>query len=611
MKEKFLKDIEEIYNYLSKTQEHKNSYFDITQGKENKEADELVDSFLEHIGVRRDEESVVASLTYLVNLREDALEQLLKQQGFTQDLIDTKLELAYHFNSKLYLQRFEELILFIEENSFLTPFYRSLISGVHSVGESITMWQSRWRDHIINGVNRELFELFKGDEDKIFQMLHKEELLDCKDGKIADRCYSVLIKTNGGYKRLSYSDAFVNEVIEVANKLTILIETLEGLEDEVYNQKSEWIRYFSAIKEAFSHSDPDNLVSLWADVDRAWMKITTPLQVGHPLEYYEDKYRKAVALEWDLRIINPAMQESSKVKGSIKEFATKLAKSFGADAQKVIAKNLQQVDTTQLYIGQPMLYYGAELNGLFSAQVVPNDEEVSSELGKKIFAYVDFVRENKAKKPIMQLAIDFFGIDFIQKQKSLINDNPELWNRIYDISTIGHEFGHILWIDSDTEVAMNAKGQFKNIEEFKATTGGLMAFFDNEQDELKELIIDDLVSRAVNLMAWREVTEVLPYYCEGLIHLELLYESGLLKIDNNMVKIDYSRYSSAKEIYQESYKELAKSYLQKDDASNYLAMFTKKVGEHYLPKTEKLADFVEYYYTQYQKIGNKVAKEFL
>ncbi len=611
MKEKFLKDIEEIYNYLSKTQEHKNSYFDITQGKENKEADELVDSFLEHIGVRRDEESVVASLTYLVNLREDALEQLLKQQGFTQDLIDTKLELAYHFNSKLYLQRFEELILFIEENSFLTPFYRSLISGVHSVGESITKWQSRWRDHIINGVNRELFELFKGDEDKIFQMLHKEELLDCKDGKIADRCYSVLIKTNGGYKRLSYSDAFVNEVIEVANKLTILIETLEGLEDEVYNQKSEWIRYFSAIKEAFSHSDPDNLVSLWADVDRAWMKITTPLQVGHPLEYYEDKYRKAVALEWDLRIINPAMQESSKVKGSIKEFATKLAKSFGADAQKVIAKNLKQVDTTQLYIGQPMLYYGAELNGLFSAQVVPNDEEVSSELGKKIFAYVDFVRENKAKKPIMQLAIDFFGIDFIQKQKSLINDNPELWNRIYDISTIGHEFGHILWIDSDTEVAMNAKGQFKNIEEFKATTGGLMAFFDNEQDELKELIIDDLVSRAVNLMAWREVTEVLPYYCEGLIHLELLYESGLLKIDNNMVKIDYSRYSSAKEIYQESYKELAKSYLQKDDASNYLAMFTKKVGEHYLPKTEKLAEFVEYYYTQYQKIGNKVAKEFL
>ena len=49
------------------------------------------------------------------------------------------------------------------------------------------------------------------------------------------------------------------------------------------------------------------------------------------------------------------------------------------------------IDKTQLYISTPMLYYGAEFNGLFSAQVVPNDEKVSGECGKKIFAFVDFV----------------------------------------------------------------------------------------------------------------------------------------------------------------------------------------------------------------------------
>jgi len=34
------------------------------------------------------------------------------------------------------------------------------------------------------------------------------------------------------------------------------------------------------------------------------MEIKTPFQISHPLEYYEDKYRKAVAPEWDLRILN-------------------------------------------------------------------------------------------------------------------------------------------------------------------------------------------------------------------------------------------------------------------------------------------------------------------
>ena len=610
-KELFLSDIQKIYDKLTSLQEEQNRYFDLVKGKEHKEAKELVDNFLDEVGIKYSKEAVVASLSYLINLREDSLIQLLKQQGFTQEQIDTKLELAYKFNAKRYLERFEKLITFIEEEQLLTPFYRAIISGVHSIGENFTKWQSRWRAHIINGVNRELFELFNGDEEKIFQMLQNENLLDCKNGKVADRCYSVLINKNGKYQRLSYYQAFEDEVKEIVKKLDILVEILEELEDRVYNQKREWIEYFLAIKEAFLHTNVDNLVSLWANVDRTWMKITTPLQVGHPLEYYEDKYRKAVALEWDLRVINPKMQKSSTTKESIKKMALNLAKEFGDEATRVIENNILQINRAQLYIGQPMLYYGAELNGLFSAQVVPNDEEVSSELGKKIFAYIDFVRENKKAKPIMQLSVNTFGIDFIKRQQQILNEYPDIWNRVYDISTIGHEFGHILWIDKDTEVLMNKKGQFKNIEEFKATTGGIMAFFENEELPLKDVFIDDLVNRAVSLMAWREVDEVLPYYCEGLIHLELLCESRLINIENSMVKIDYRNYKNFKEIYTLAYKELVKSYLQKEDASNFLELFTIKKDNHYLPKSNRLRDFVEEYYEQYQKIGNVVAKEFL
>ncbi len=610
-KEQFLEDIQKIYNKLSRNFDKLNGYYSLAKGKEHKEAQKLVDEFLDFIGIKKSKDAVFAALSYLVSLREDSLENLFAKEGLTQEQIDSKLELAYIFNSRLYLERFEEFINYIEIEQLLTPFYRAIISGVHTVGESITKWQSRWRGHIINGINRELYEHFKGDEDKIFEMLQNQNLLDCKNGKVADRCYSVLVSTKEGYKRLAYAKAFESEVNEVAMKLDILIDTLLDLEDEVFNQKQEWIAYFFALKEAFLHTNPDELVSLWADVDRAWMRITTPLQVGHPLEYYEDKYRKAVALEWDLRVINPQMQKNSTTKDNIKKMAYRLGKKLGIMASRLIVKNLAQVDKAQLYISQPALYYGAELNGLFSAQVVPNDEEVSSELGKKIFAYVDFVRENKKSKPVMQIAVNTFGIDFIKKQQELINNNPQIWNRVYDISTIGHEFGHILWIDSDTEVLMNKTGQFKNIEEFKATSGGIMAFFENEDESLKEPFVDDIVSRAVGLMAWREVGEVQAYYCEGIIHLELLYESKIINFKNGMVHIDYSKYQNFKNIYISAYEELAKTYLEKTDANEFLKMFAIKEGRDYLPKTKEVKDFVQEYYSSYKLIGNKVAKEFI
>jgi len=353
-----------------------------------------------------------------------------------------------------------------------------------------------------------------------------------------------------------------------------------------------------------SETKTDRLIKEWADVDRAWMKVTTPLQVGHPLEYYEDQYRKAVALEWDLRIVNPKLQEGSATRENIKNFASAMAEGFGADAQKTMAKNITQVDETQLYIGQPILYYAAEFNGLFSAQVVPNDEQVSAELGKKIFAYADFVMESKKSKPIMKLSVETMGEAFVKKQKALVENKPKLWHEIYDISTVGHEYGHILWIDSDTETKMNASGQFKNIEEFKATTGGLMAFFHNEREELKTHIVDDLVSRAVGLMAWREVGEVLPYYCEGLIHLDILFTSGVITYDEQ-IKIDYGQYDAMKRTYQDAYKKLAETYLNKVDANVYLSEYASKIDGVYLPVKEEIKSFVEHYYARYKEIGQQ------
>ena len=604
MKQQFMEDLQVIYDELQRRQGSLNGYYELLD-KGHDRANKSVDAFLSLIDIPRDDDSVMAALTRIVNLREDALEQVLEKNGCSDDEIRLKKELAYGFVSTLHIARHESFIAWVEDNKLLTPFYRSLILGVHFVGVAMSVWQSHWTQQIIHSVNLELSEMFNGDDAKVFEMLHGESLLDSDEtGCVGDRCYSVLKKDGENYQSVAYAEAFPREVEQVTTALEQLIALLAQHEDTVFGQKQEWIAYFGAIKEAFSHKIPDELIGKWADADRAWMAVKTPLQVGHPLEYYEDKYRKAVALEWDLRIVNPKLQSDSHTRENIKIFASKMAEEFGEEAQKTMAKNVTQVDETQLYIGQPILYYAAEFNGLFSAQVVPNDEQVSAELGKKIFAYADFVMESKKSKPIMKLSVETMGEAFVKKQKALVDNEPELWHEIYDISTVGHEYGHILWIDSDTETKMNGSGQFKNIEEFKATSGGLMAFFSNEQEALKKHIVDDVVSRSVGLMAWREVGEVLPYYCEGLIHLDILFSSGIITYDEE-INIHYDKYDEMKNRYQEAYKKLAENYLTKVDANIYLNEYTSKEEGVYLPVKEEIKSFVEHYYARYKEIGQQ------
>jgi len=603
-----MNDLQAVYLELQSRQAELNGYYDLLEeGKSHAKADEVVDAFLKLLEIPRNKESEMAALTRIVNLREDALEQVLQKEGADEERIRLKKELAYGFVSMLHIARHESFIGWIEQQKLLTPFYRSLIFGVHFVGLRMSEWQSHWTHHIINTVNPELSAMFNGDDAKVFEMLQSQALLDVtEEGCVGDRCYSVLVKDEEQqkYQAVAYAEAFEKEVEAVVVALEQLIALLNQHEDEVFGQKQAWIAYFTALKEAFGHKKTDELIAMWAEVDRRWMAITTPLQVGHPLEYYEDHYRKAVALEWDLRIVNPKLQENSHTRKNIKLFAYEMAQKFGESAEHTIAKNLLQVDRTQLYIGQPMLYYAAEFNGLFSAQVVPNDEQVSTELGKKIFAYADFVLQSKIAKPVMRLSVEVMGEDFVRKQRMLAQSEPELWHKLYDISTIGHEYGHILWIDSDTETVMNASGQFKNIEEFKATVGGLMAFFHHEEEALKHHIVDDLVSRAVGLMAWREVGEVLPYYCEGLIHLEILFASGIIGYEEQ-ITIDYGRYEAMKETYTRAYEALARHYLKKEDALAYLERYASKENGVYLPVTTEVKAFVEHYYRRYKEIGQQ------
>lgn len=184
-------------------------------------------------------------------------------------------------------------------------------------------------------------------------------------------------------------------------------------------------------------------------------------------------------------------------------------------------------------------------------------------------------------KPFLKLSQEIFGQKFLSEDRIFLFNETEAWHQVYDISTIGHEFGHILWCDEETETVMNKTGNFKNIEEFKATTGGLVSFFldeSNEEKDLEKQVLMDTIKRAVSLIGWMEVDEVQPYYCEGLIHLTALFETKILNFEDEELIIDMSstKYDKLKQWYINTYTTLAIHYLDKKDATIFLNNFAEK-----------------------------------
>ncbi|HEB8063917.1 TPA: invasion protein CiaB, partial [Campylobacter coli] len=175
-------------------------------------------------------------------------------------------------------------------------------------------------------------------------------------------------------------------------------------------------------------------------------------------------------------------------------------------------------------------------------------------------------------------------------------------------STIGHEFGHIFFIAKDSEKLMNQSGFFKNIEEYKATSGGLVNFFYHEQEDLKLPVFHELIKRAVSLIAWQRVEEVKPYYTEGLIHLSLLFQSGVLKFENNRLNVNFNLeyYENFKDATLKNYHDLAKHYALKLDAKEFLNRFCALKNDIFMPLHPECKEFVQFYYDLYEKIGNEI-----
>jgi len=102
----------------------------------------------------------------------------MEKFDFSQEKIDEILDLSYTYVSEFYTDLQADLIDYIQENKLLTPFYLEIFKGTFLVGKAFNSFFLPWRNHIVNGINRDLEKKFNNDSYKIIDYLNENNLFD-------------------------------------------------------------------------------------------------------------------------------------------------------------------------------------------------------------------------------------------------------------------------------------------------------------------------------------------------------------------------------------------------------------------------------------------------
>ena len=626
-------EIHDIFNY----ERNKLNDLRVWINKEWEER-EILDSFLDFVWLEKNKETRLGAYNKLSSLSDDSLKGTFKELKLSEEEIEHKIAKIYEFTTNYHIDLHKKLIEDIEKNNLLTPFYLELLKQTHNVWLKFNDFQKVWQEELIDWVNKSFDKRFHGNKWKIISYLKGNNLMDLwHDWIEADRSYSVLslewvintkwvknkkwlnnkkvntVKKIYNYSKLAYLDAFPKEINNIVNSLDLFIEKLRKHEDDIYNEKDNYITYIGSLKAAFLETDTDRLVKKWSEVDEAWMQIKGPFQIGHPLEYYEDQYRKAVAPEWDLRLKNTSLFESKVETNMISMFNERFKEFWAEEYKEIYDFSIKSLSNVWLYISSLLFYYGSSLNWNISAQVIPNDTKASERYWKKIFAFPEKLLEREKTRPITKMATWTFE-EWLFKKIQDIHSNEVDFYKLYDIETNWHEFWHTLWLDWDTETKMNVWWNFKNIEEFKATSWGMIAYLSNPDKELFDKWLIQHIDRSISLMWRSDISEVEPYYCEGLIHLKILFDSEIIFINEDK-KIELNLYDETleafKKWYFETYSKLVKLYLNKENADIFLSDYTINEWGKFLPKDEKIKRYVRFYIEQDEKLGNKIDENYI
>jgi len=413
-KQQFEKNIAQIHKLFEANESHFNTLSSWIH-KDN-EARIILDDFLDHMWLEKNATTRYIASARISDKKCESLDVYLKKNGYSQTQRDAAFDSSYRYVQAYYEKLQDAFLSDITSAGLLSDFYWEIFTTVHKLWKLYSELFLEWNRKLMFEQNRELEARFDDNQEAIIFFLEENNLFDTgHHGELADRCYSVLQKDWETYKSVSYALAFPDIIQKISLSYDQCIAKLETLEDEIYDRKSAYIRYFKATQKALTETNPNNCVKLWSEVDIAWMAIDTPIQPWHLMEYYDDAYRRSVAIEFDLRLSDPSLMESTVAKDvehMYEAMFDEIGRENFKESYEYSLKNQKQV---QLYIWAPVLQYASFLTWAYSAQVVPNDGEVSKVFGKKIFAFPKYILEAQKSAPKMKLDYEMIDREIIKK----------------------------------------------------------------------------------------------------------------------------------------------------------------------------------------------------
>ena len=291
---------------------------------------ELIARGLEICGFEPSDTARIALLRRIVGLKEDPLLQEFRRLGYDEARQRELKSKMYDFTREIHESMHAALIAEAGAQGILQPFYLELLKGVHRIGLVLSDMQKSWQALIIEGTNKRLQQEFSSLAQAKEFLLQEELFMRTPHGEICERCYGAIVQRDGKSQMVPYAVVFADETAKLQSEFSDLLERLVTLaEDE---SELAYVAYLSKLKQAFCERDASAVIGAWRDAEIAWMDIKTPLQIGHPLEYYEDTYTHAVALEWDVRL-------AGAYEFSAEEFKARVSESFERAYEKIGANN--------------------------------------------------------------------------------------------------------------------------------------------------------------------------------------------------------------------------------------------------------------------------------
>lgn len=343
---------------------------------------------------------------------------------------------------------------------------------------------------------------------------------------------------NGEIETFSYADAYPEPILEIGNRIDILIDDLSKqtpTDEKEVGEIESLIIYFSSLKKALSSSDPTEHEKLYRELDEAWMLVHGRMQPVHMMEAYVDPLGLRVEPEFSISFRDDRYEEvNSYTEQTKSELIKKLKKDFSR--KKSLKPSILPMESSLAGVFS-FMSSGRRLDFRPAGQNIPNREAVRLKNGVKIF--LDMKTFNQRWVAQKELLEKIFGKEFIAKE--LTNDD-KIINIAAGVFVSGHEVAHNAFVREGTRANIGPL-TYKLIEEHKADMAIQSSFEEFLSQEDQVAFIQYIIGSSLKRLSEIKDTSKKPYQNSAICNLNVMSEIGLITyFDREHITFNISPY---------------------------------------------------------------------